>query len=80
MRFGFSVADWRQLADALVRHAAENEVAESEQVRFGTRYVIDGIICAPEGRTPTIRSVWFVEQGEQTPRFVTAYPLSRRNK
>ncbi|MEW5720674.1 MAG: DUF6883 domain-containing protein [Chloroflexota bacterium] len=53
----------RRLADALARHAAESEVAKSEQVRFGMRYVIDGIIHAPDGRTPSIRSVWFVEQG-----------------
>ncbi len=69
-----------QFADALARHAAENEVAKSEQVRFGTRYVIDGIIHAPDGRTPNVRSVWFIEQGEPIPRFVTAYPLPRRNR
>ncbi|MGH3976576.1 MAG: DUF6883 domain-containing protein [Pseudonocardiaceae bacterium] len=27
------------------------------------------------GRTPSIRSVWFLESGQDVPRFVTAYPL-----
>jgi hypothetical protein len=31
----------------------------------------------PDGRTPTIRSVWFIETGEEVPRFVTAYPLAK---
>jgi hypothetical protein len=29
----------------------------------------------PDGRKPVVRSVWFIEHGSQTPRFVTAYPL-----
>jgi hypothetical protein len=44
---------------------------------IGVRYVIESIMQAPDGRTPTIRSVWFIETGEEKPRFVTAYPLAR---
>jgi hypothetical protein len=47
---------------------------------FGTRYVIEGIISTPDGRAPFIRAVWFIETGEQIPRFVTAYPLQRREE
>jgi hypothetical protein len=79
-RFGFSIAEWKTLATALQQHAAENPVTKTEPSRFGTRYVIDGIIRTPDGRTPTIRAVWFVDQGGRAPRFATAYPLSRRDK
>jgi len=79
-RFGFSAIDWETLARALLRHAADHEVIKVEDSRFGTRYVIDGIIHAPDGRTPNIRSVWFIETGEQIPRFATAYPLPGRVK
>ena len=41
---------------------------------FGTRYVVEGIMEVPDGRTPSIRSVWFVAEGEEIPRFATAYP------
>ncbi|MFQ5612045.1 MAG: DUF6883 domain-containing protein [Anaerolineae bacterium] len=44
---------------------------------FGTRYVVEGPMPAPDGRTPLVRSVWFIETRGQIPQFVTAYPLSR---
>lgn len=63
------------LAAALNQHACENEVARIEHSPFGQRYVVEGPIFAPDGRTPTIRAIWFIETGEEIPRFVTAYPL-----
>jgi hypothetical protein len=30
LRFGFAAAEWRQLAEALLRHARENEVTATE--------------------------------------------------
>jgi hypothetical protein len=79
-RFGFSTESWETLAEALLRHAAEHEVTGVEASPFGTRYVIEGIISTPDGRAPLIRAVWFIETGEQIPKFVTAYPLQRRGE
>lgn len=31
----------------------------------------------PDGRTPFVRSVWFVKNAEDITRFVTAYPPGR---
>jgi hypothetical protein len=75
--FGFSTEDWQSLQRVLLQHAADHEVTKMERSPFGVRYVIEGIITAQDGRTPMIRSVWFVENGEDAPRFVTAYPLRR---
>jgi hypothetical protein len=61
----------------LRQHAGDHEVAKVESSPFGTRYVVDGALAAPDGRAPVIRSVWFLETGQETPRFVTAYPLER---
>jgi hypothetical protein len=77
-RFGFSADSWEELATALLRHAADPEVTRIEYSPFGTRYVVEGILPVPDGRAPAICSVWFIETGEQIPRFVTAYPLRRR--
>jgi hypothetical protein len=77
LRFGFSAADWRELAAALVRHAQENEVAEMEQTRHGVRYVVDGPLKAPGGRVLNIRCAWYIDTGSETPRFVTAHPLPK---
>lgn len=78
MGLGFSPETWEVLAETLLRHAAECEVTKIESSPFGTRYVIEGVIVTPKGRMPLIRSVWFVETGEQIPRFATAYPLPGR--
>ena len=56
-RFGFSVGDWQVLAAALLEHAADHEVARVEQTPFGIRYIVEGSIQTPDGRTPLIRSV-----------------------
>ena len=63
------------MAAALLKHAADHEVANTESTPFGTRYVVEGTIETPGGRTPNIRSVWFLERNQDAPRFVTAYPL-----
>ena len=75
MRFGFSVAAWELLAEALLRHAADHEVVKVETSPFGTRYVVEGIMPTPDGRVPTVRVVWFIESGDQAARLATAYPL-----
>jgi hypothetical protein len=73
--FGFSIDGWKILAAALRRHAAENEVAKIESSPYGTRYVVEGELHAPDGRTPLVRVVWFIDTGEAIPRLATAYPL-----
>ncbi len=72
---GFTADNWQELAGALLQHAADHELTKEEDSPFGTRYVIEGIMRCPDGRTPMFRTVWFIETGEDTPRFVTAYPL-----
>ena len=73
--FGFSSENWETLARALRRHAAGHDVAKTETTPFGVRYVVEGIMEMPNGMLPRVRTVWFVEEGDDTPQFVTAYPL-----
>jgi len=75
---GFEVNAWEALAHALKQHAGENVVTLSESTPFGTRYVIEGPLVAPNGRQLQVRTVWFIDESGQVPRFVTAYPLKRR--
>ena len=76
--FGFSSNAWQVLALALLKQADDHEVTTVEQTPFGMRYSIEGSIAAPDGRTPQVRVVWFVDNGEDAPRLVTAYPIRRR--
>jgi hypothetical protein len=73
--FGFTIKNWQDLQMALVRHAADHEVAEVEASPFGTRYVVEGIMAMADGRNALVRTIWFIETGTDMPRFVTAYPL-----
>ena len=75
---GFQVDAWEAMAHALQQHAGENVVTLSEDTPFGTRYVIEGALIAPNGRQLQVRTVWFIDERGQVPRFVTAYPLKRR--
>ena len=79
LHFGFSVAKWEELVQSLIRHAHDHEVAKSEVSRFGTRYVLEGGLQTPSGRTPQVRVVWFVPEFGDRPRLVTVYPLEEHD-
>ena len=75
----FSARNWETLAEALHRHALENDVAAVTKTPFGTCYVIEGTLRSPDGRNPSIRTVWAQDDDEDLPpRLVTAYPISAR--
>jgi len=77
LRFGFTVAEWQILAEALLRHARENEVVETEQTPHGRRYVVEGRLIAPGGAGLNVRSAWYIDAVGGAPRFVTAHPLPK---
>ncbi len=74
-RFGFSVAQWEVLRDALLIHVTKNDVANTVDTAEGTLYTIEGELDTPDERQPQIRTVWMIDTDSITPRFVTAYPL-----
>lgn len=74
----FTADSWETLAAALLRHAAEHELARAQETPFGVHYTIEGELTAPDGRTPEVRVVWYIRGGEDVPRLVTAYPIRRR--
>jgi hypothetical protein len=76
--FGFHPQRWQEMAVALRRHALQHEIARDEPSPFGRRFVVEGIMQMPDGRTPLVRSIWFIRSEETTPRFVSAYPLKRK--
>src|SRR5512146_2660182 len=78
--FGFTLEGWKTLADALRLHALEHEVKTTEKTPFGMNYVVEGPLRVPDGRTPWVRVVWFVETDEAIPRLATAYPLKGAEK
>ena len=74
MSFGFKSEQWELLGEALRAVGISNPVTKVVESVHGTRYTVDGMISAPDGRMPRVRTVWIIEAGSP-PRFITAYPL-----
>jgi hypothetical protein len=71
---GFSADDWQVLVAAIRQLAATAAVTNTVESVHGTKYIVDGPIETPSGKRPVIRTVWIVDRGRESPRFVTAYP------
>jgi hypothetical protein len=78
-RFGFSLDSWNNLANSLLQHAADHEINKTEESLLELDILLK-VQWPPNGRSPYIRSVWFIEKGENLPLLVTAYPLRRKIK
>ncbi len=72
--FGFTPGNVELLERGLLNIAHTREVGETVDSPFGTKYTVDGNLETPGGSIVTVRTVWILEIGEQTPRFVTAFP------
>jgi hypothetical protein len=79
-QLGFSTANWRDLKQAIKRIATTQQITGAMETPYGTKYIVDGQLPAASGAGADIRTVWFVEAGEEIPQFVTAYPLRTRQR
>ena len=73
---GYDQNGWRRLASDLIALLA-NEVSESVEIEYGTKYVVPGQLTGSDGRATDILTVWIILAGEDVPRLVTAYPGNR---
>jgi hypothetical protein len=62
------------LIESLRRVAVVGEVALEAESPHGLTFVVDGTLQTPSGRQATVRTVWIIDAGEDTPRLITAYP------
>ena len=79
IRFGFAPDRPEELANALRSHALRNLVVEEYKATFGTKWVVEGPLMSPDGRAPTVRSVWILDIDEEFPRLVTVYPVQEED-
>jgi len=73
--YGFHSKNPEALEHGLLSIAYNNEVIDTDTSRHGTKYTIDGQIETPKGVMIRIRTIWIIEKGQNSPRFVTAYPV-----
>ncbi len=74
---GFSRESAAELIGALAALAQEGEVVQEVESSHGRKYVVDGAIRSPAGKSAGVRSVWIIDLGEEGPRLVTAYPSDK---
>ena len=72
---GFNETNVTVLEKQLLAVAHLRPVTKVTSSAYGIKYVIDGMIETPEGNPVPVRTIWIIEQGEDKPRFVTAYPV-----
>lgn len=70
---GYDQANWEALAFDL-RSLLTGDAKEMDVTEYGVKYEIRGSITGPNGRAANVLSAWIILTGEESPRFVTAYP------
>lgn len=63
------------LKQGLLTIARTEEVKEAVSSMHGVKYVIDGLLQTPAGEAVKVRTIWIIDKGHTSPRFVTTYPV-----
>ena len=76
MGLGFALSKPEALQESLLALASSSLVVKTEMTPHGSKYILDGYVTGPNGRSSAVRTVWIVEPGSG-PRLITAYPGRR---
>ena len=71
---GYDINNAERLSQGLLAIANSGDLTETVTSEYGTKYIIEGTLQSPSGRTVLMRTVWITEGAGSRPRFVTAYP------
>lgn len=72
---GFNETNVDSLEEGLISIANSEDIKDVIPSKLGTKYVIEGSLKTPAGTFVSVRTVWIIEEGQDHPRFVTAYPI-----
>lgn len=71
---GYSQENWEVLAEEIQRILKQGDVTKVENTDYGKKYIVEGRLKSLTGVARDVVTVWFVRQGEKTPRLITVYP------
>ena len=71
---GYGAESWPRLAADLRAQHLILEATPIEASPFGQKYLIQGPLTGPAGRTAVLVSIWIILSGEDAPRLVTLFP------
>jgi hypothetical protein len=73
-KLGYSDENWRDFEQSLRNLIFSQEAIETEESRYGKKYIVEGPVESPSGDIVQIVTVWVILKNESVPRFITAYP------
>ncbi len=73
-KLGFNETNTAKLEEILLSIANKNTVEDIKEMAYGTNYVVKGTVNLSRNKIASIKTVWFIEHGQNKPRFVTAIP------
>ncbi len=72
--------DKDSLRNILVKQANEEEVKKVKESGFGTKYILESTVMAPDKKLVLLRSVWIVYLDQKFIKLITAYPIKLYDK
>lgn len=75
---GYTRDQWQRLQQELLEPGQSGTAEQGRKSAFGQKYEVRGILTGPSGGRAEIVTVWSVLNGEESPRFVTAFPGEAR--
>ena len=76
-KLGYSSERWHALEKDLRNQHLPEPARLVTSTQHGAKYEIRAMLKGPNGTTAQVVSVWMIRLGDNTPRFVTAYPGAR---
>ena len=70
---GYTKVRWQQL-EVDLRGLLSADAESMDLTKYGRKYLVRGLLGRHPGRRVAVVTVWIILSGEETPRFVTAYP------
>lgn len=76
-KYGFGPTSAGFMIEQLKEVILNNDFTNEINTPYGKKYIITGLIRTPLNEELELTTVWFIEKGEDTPYFVTAYPKGK---
>jgi len=71
---GFDDSTIELLVQGLLQIARTQEAVGTSTTAHGQKDILEGELETPSGRRLRVRTIWIIDQGQERPRLVTAYP------
>jgi hypothetical protein len=73
-KIGFDKAGKAELEKLLTSQLKDLSKATTETTEYGVKYTIENVVVGPNGAKSKITTVWQIDHGSDTIRFITAIP------